>query len=178
MRKLDYYIAVSVDNFIAKPDGSVDGFLGEGDHIQPYIDSLRNYDTVLMGRSTYEFAYQFGLRKGQPVPMYGHMKQYVISSTIGAFDHPQIEVVSQDVSTFLANLKDQEGLDIYLCGGGTLAAYLIEHGLIDRLILKRNPVLFGDGIPLFHTLGKEQPVNLENCIVYGSGVIFEHYSVT
>jgi len=55
MRKLIYHVGTTLDNFICQEDGSIGGFLAEGDHIADYLDSLKHYDTVLMGKSTYEF---------------------------------------------------------------------------------------------------------------------------
>jgi dihydrofolate reductase len=54
MRKLKYYVACSVDGFIAHTDGSFDGFLPEGQHVQGFLDSYKWFDVVLMGRKTYD----------------------------------------------------------------------------------------------------------------------------
>ncbi|PKL30446.1 MAG: dihydrofolate reductase, partial [Spirochaetae bacterium HGW-Spirochaetae-10] len=54
MRKLIYHVAVTVDGFIARKNGSVDGFLMQGDHVDAYLEHLKDYDTVVMGRRTYE----------------------------------------------------------------------------------------------------------------------------
>ena len=61
MKKLIYHVGTTLDNFICQEDGSIVGFLADGDHIPDYLESLKNYDTVLMGKSTYEFGYGFGL---------------------------------------------------------------------------------------------------------------------
>ncbi len=73
MRVLTYHVALTVDGFIAHEDGSIDGFVPEGEHVTEHLESLRNdYDVVLMGRRTDEFGFQYGVT--DPYPW---MKQYV-----------------------------------------------------------------------------------------------------
>jgi len=174
-RKLTYYVAVTVDNYIAHTDGRVDGFLTEGQHIPDYITSLRDYDTVIMGKNTYEWGYAYGVTPGEPVPLYGHMMQYVLSQSMPEYHHPHLQVIAQNPAEFVRGLKDKSGGQIYLCGGGALAGYLLEHHLIDDLILKVNPVLFGAGIPLFGKSTHQISLSLYNIKVYSNGVTFNHY---
>lgn len=157
MRELIYYVAVSMDGYIAGPDGQFDAFLMEGDHMQGinegYADTIPTafaaslgldqsggrFDTVLMGSATWGV----GLPH-HPSP-YGHLAQYV-------FTHrPQqpvegVTFTDRDPVALVRELKEQPGKDIWLCGGGRLAGQLI--GEIDRFLLKRQPVLFVNGIPL------------------------------
>ncbi|MCL4256353.1 MAG: dihydrofolate reductase family protein [Anaerolineae bacterium] len=176
-RKLIYYVATTVDQFIAHADGGVGGFLTEGEHIPDYMNSLRDYDTVIMGKNTYEFGYAYGLKAGEPVPTYGHMMQYVMSQTMPEYHHPQLQVIRQDPAEFVRGLKSQAGGQIYLCGGGALAGYLLDHALIDDLIVKVNPVLFGDGIPLFGESKRQVGLIYRHSKIYPTGVIFTHYVI-
>jgi dihydrofolate reductase len=83
MRKLVYHVGTSLDNYISREDGSVEGFLWEGDHVDDYVASLKAYDTVLMGKTTYEWGIKFGgLEPGQTA--YPWMKNYVFSKTLGS----------------------------------------------------------------------------------------------
>lgn len=175
-RKLTYYIAVSVDNYIAHSDGSVDGFLTEGQHILDYIQSLDNYDAVIMGKNTYQWGFDHGITPGQPVPLYAHMKQYVMSKSMPESGHPDLQIVRQDPAKFVADLKTQHGGNIYLCGGGRLAGHLLKHQLIDSIILKVNPVLFGQGIPLFANTDKPLDLSLCSCKVYPTGAMMLEYT--
>lgn len=158
MRELVYYVAVSLDGFIAAPDGSFDAFLAEGDHMRvildEYADALptaaaqhlgveqtgRRFGTVLMGANTYAV----GL-PAMPSP-YSHLEQFVLTSR----PHDPVDGVtftSDDPVSLARDLKKQDGSDIWLCGGGLLAGQLLPE--INRLVLKRNPVVLGDGIGLF-----------------------------
>jgi dihydrofolate reductase len=99
-------------------------------------------DTVLMGRGTYEA----GLAVGVTSP-YAHMRQYVVSSTLGRIDDPKVELVESDPIGLVRRRKAESGGDIWLCGGGRLAAQLL--GELDELIIKSYPVVAGGGVPVF-----------------------------
>lgn len=176
-RKVVYYVAVTLDQYIAHEDETIDGFLAEGHHIPDYMKSLRDYDTVLMGRRTYEWGYQWGVKPGEPSPTYAHMMQYVFSKSMDDYQHPQLQVVREEPAGFVRQLKAQEGGLIYLCGGGALAGHLLEHELIDELIFKVNPVVFGSGIPVFGESRKGFTLSMLDTKVYNNGVIFLHYAI-
>lgn len=177
MRALVYHVASSLDGYIAKPDGSVHGFVNEGQHIPDYLNSLKTYDTVIMGRKTYEFAYGFGLKPGEVPPFYTHMRNYVLSSTLQVDAQEGLEIVRENFLPFIQKLKEETGTDIYLCGGGHLAGLLLDHGLIDKVILKMNPVIFGEGIPLFGQSTKEMSWKLMDSMTYDSGVSLLTFSL-
>lgn len=173
MRKLKYHVAITLDGFIAHTDHTIDGFLAEGDHVTDYLDSLKtDYDIVLMGRRTYEFGFQFGVTNPYP-----WLKQYVLSQSMDRSPDPNVELVSENIIEFINGLKDGRGRDIYLCGGSELAASLFEEGLIDEIILKLNPVLFGEGIPMFAGRTRQTEIELKGSKVYESGVVLLRYGV-
>jgi dihydrofolate reductase len=173
MRKVIYHVAASVDGFIGHTDSSVDGFLQTGEHANDYLSALQNdYDVVLMGRKTYEFGLQFGV--SNPYPW---MKQYIFSSHLQQSPNANLELVNSDFVDLLESLKAESGKDLYLCGGGGLAATFLAANLIDELIIKLNPVLFGTGIPLFRQTTQTVALNLLRTKVYSSGVVLLHYAV-
>ncbi|MBF6173764.1 dihydrofolate reductase family protein [Nocardia blacklockiae] len=160
MRKLTYYVASTIDGFIATEDGSVDFFPVGGDH-QPAItaqypetlpakvreslgiDKANSYfDTVLMGRKTHDF----GVRTGTSSP-YSHLRQYVVSTTLPENPAPDVELISADPLERVRELKREKGVGIWLCGGGELAQELLPE--IDQVFLKLYPIVLGRGRPLF-----------------------------
>ncbi|WP_330183498.1 dihydrofolate reductase [Nocardia sp. NBC_01503] len=162
MRKLAYYVGVSLDGYISGPKGEAD-FYPVGDDMvawmsEQYPEVLpthvrkavgvavdtpnRAFDTILMGRSTYDPALELGITSP-----YEHMKQYVFSRTLRAADYPGVEITDTDPVALVRHLKTQPGLDIWLCGGGNLASQLIDE--VDRLIIKSYPVIAGSGIAAF-----------------------------
>lgn len=173
MRKMKYYVAVSVDNFIAHEDGSWDGFLTEGEAVTDYLESLKTwFDAVLMGRKTYEIALKVGVTNP-----YSYLKQYVFSRTMKESPDENVELVSENIVEFVRKLKNETGKDIYLCGGADLATMLFSENLIDEIILKLNPVLLGSGIPLFSGVIKQTALELTDSKIYENGVVLLFYRV-
>ncbi|MEC5179722.1 dihydrofolate reductase family protein [Arthrobacter sp. CG_A4] len=160
MRRLVYYVATSIDGFIADPAGDVACFPVQSEtlanifarypetcpgHLRETFgvtEAPRRFDTVIMGRRTHAPAVAAGLASGA----YPHLRQIVVAHQ----DLPEpsgVEVMGGDIAVQIAELKNEPGLDIWLCGGGELAGQLVD--LIDEIQLKINPVLLGSGIPLF-----------------------------
>jgi len=157
MRRIIYYVATTIDGYISGPNEDISRFTASGDGVEQYLDDLKAFDTVIMGRRTYEFGYKFGLIPGQLA--YPHMKHYIFSSTL-RLKHCEkgLEVVNLDIN-IVEELQKEEGSDIYLCGGGEFAGWLHENEMIDILKIKLNPILLGQGVRLFGNSTK--PVNLE-----------------
>jgi len=175
MRNINYHIATTIDGYICHEDGSIDGFLMEGEHADEFIESLENYDTVLMGSRTYEFGFQFGLEEGQPA--YPRLKHYVFSHSLSFESSNSVTLVKTSASDIVRELKKVEGKDIWVCGGGELAGYLIDNSLIDKLTLKINPVVFGSGRKLFGNSKKNVNVNLLASKSYSNGVVLNEYNI-
>ena len=145
--RIVYYVAVSLDGFICGENEDISLFVGEGSGVTRYLADLQHFKTVIMGRKTYEFGYAFGLPPGQPP--YPHMEHYIFSETL-SFDnpHPQVHIEKRNIER-VKEIRDASETDVYLCGGGVFAGWLLEHGLIDRLKIKLNPVVLGSGTSLF-----------------------------
>jgi dihydrofolate reductase len=165
MRKLVYYVATTLDGFIAGPEGgdpSGNEFFPVTEDlvqfiVEHYPETLpaparaamgvdgpgAAFDTVLEGRASYEDGVAAGLPDAYP-----HLRHLVFSRTLAQAADPRIEVVRDDALARVRELKSEDGLDIWLVGGGTLAHALLPE--IDRLVLKVNPSIIGNGIPLFN----------------------------
>lgn len=185
MRELIYYVAVSLDGCIASADGGFDAFPTEGDHMAvvlgEYADALpahvlraaginppgTRFDTVIQGWTSYSVALDAGIERP-----YAHLREIV--ATRRHTDPPEGVTFTADALATVRALKREEGLGIYLCGGGALAGALLPE--IDRLVLKRNPVVLPGGIPM---LGREPSApaafSLESERVFDSGVVISDY---
>ena len=147
MRPIIYYVATSLDGYICGPNADISGFVATGKGVEQYLQDLQAFDTVIMGRKTYEFGYEFGLQPGQPA--YPQMRHFIFSKSLTFTDpHEKVKVCPLDLS-IIRDLKAEEGSPIYLCGGGEFAGWLLDHQLIDILKIKLNPFIQGAGVPLF-----------------------------
>jgi dihydrofolate reductase len=88
---------MTLDHFVAHEDGSLDGFLSEGDHVAEYLHRLQGFDTVVMGRGTYEFGYRCGLKPGARV--YPHMRHYIFSTRLRLGADAEVTVVDRESSS-------------------------------------------------------------------------------
>ena len=172
MQDLIYDVAVSADGFICGADGDVALFPQEGAVVEDYLVRLRSYAVALMGRRTYEFGYAHGLSPGRnPYPW---MRSAVVSATLHLPGDAEVEVWRPDgLAQRVAALKHEAPGPVYLCGGGILAGSLLAQGLIDRLRLKRAPVLYGAGVPLFGPGAGPLAPSLAAQVVHGDGVVFQ-----
>ncbi|MBW5425976.1 dihydrofolate reductase [Streptomyces sp. BG9H] len=193
MRKLVYFIAVSLDGFIAGPDGSdptgPDGFWPFAEdyvqHLaQTYPETLPaparqalgltgegcHFDTILEGRRTY----MIGVDAGIP-DCYPHLRHLVFTRTLTESPDPHVELVATDPVAKVRELKREDGKDIWLCGGGELAGTL--RGEIDRLVVKLAPMTLGSGTPLFSAKTAFEPTLYErtDTVLLDSGSVFLTY---
>ncbi|RYB96567.1 dihydrofolate reductase [Nocardioides glacieisoli] len=164
MRRLVYFVAVTLDGFIAGPDGgdpSGSEFLPVTPDLVEHLvaswpetlpgparDAMgisgpgSRFDTVVEGRGSYDLGLAAGLTDAYP-----HLRHLVVSRSLAGRDDLPVEVVDGDPVERVRELKAEEGSDIWLVGGGTLAHALLPE--IDRLVLKVNPSVIGDGVRLF-----------------------------
>ncbi|MBS2011757.1 MAG: dihydrofolate reductase family protein [Deltaproteobacteria bacterium] len=172
MQRVIYLVATTIDGRIARPDGSFDIFLNEGDHVADYQAALHTFDCVVMGRSTYEV----GLRLGVTNP-YPWLETYVVSRTMSESPDPAVTLVKDDPVGLVRTLKERPGRGVYVCGGGRLASALLEGGVVDEIVLKQNPVIAGVGIPVFADMERSTRLELADCKVHASGVVVIRYRV-
>lgn len=177
MRSIIYHVAVTMDGFIAKNDGTTPGFSNEGEHVTDYLNALKEYDDTIMGRKTYEYGYQYGLKPGQPA--YPHMNHHIFSQSLDFEEkHDQVNVVKASQLDYLQDLRESQGSPIYLCGGGAFAGFLLKQQLIDEVILKQNPIIYGTGISLFgHTCCAHLELKEVGHVAYENGMQVLHWKI-
>ncbi|GAA0179532.1 dihydrofolate reductase family protein [Clostridium sediminicola] len=147
-RSIILYIAVSLDGYIAKANGAVDWLGGESDNPNidnGYEDFYKTIDTVVMGRTTYE---QVINELSPDVWVYEGKKCYVATTRKSEIDD-RAEFITEDIALFVNKLKEEQGKDIWLVGGGKLIDQFIKKDLIDKYVVTIIPTILGDGIPLF-----------------------------
>jgi dihydrofolate reductase len=168
--RITYYVAASVDGFIATPDGGVgwlDDFNGTGEDYG-YAAFLGSVDALLIGSSTYEQVLTFG-----PWP-YADLPTWVFSQRAIEPAGSSVTVTDADPTDVGAEL-DARGVEhAWLVGGGRLAQSFRARGLITDLIVSVMPVVLGAGVPLFAP-GEPTPLELVSSEAFPGGVVQSHY---
>lgn len=144
-RKIVLYIAMSLDGYIARKDGTLDWLPDPGDIDMGYDDFYDTIDTVVMGAATYEQI----INELSPDVWPYEGKQCFVATTKNRTSDKRTTFISEDIAGFVSKLKQQPGKDIWLVGGGKLVDPFIKQNVIDQYIITVMPTILGDGIPLF-----------------------------
>jgi dihydrofolate reductase len=188
VRNLTYYIGTTLDGYAAGPGGEIDFYPVSEDHLAHMVEEYpevlpthvraelgadganRRFDAILMGRTTYAPAVEQGLTSP-----YSHLHQYVASTTMHHSPDPEVTIVTDALAT-VRELKQEDGLDIYLAGGGRLAGSVRDE--IDELIVKVYPVLAGQGVSMFAGDFVPRRFDLTDQHSFSSGVVVLSYTRT
>ena len=171
MSEIVYYVAASLDGYIATPDGGVEWlapFEGTGEDYG-YAEFFGSVDSVLLGRRTYEKSLGFGEwpYPGKPC--------WVFSRRDRAIPRADILVTAQSPMRVASELEERGLRRAWLVGGGQLAAAFREHGLISEYVISVVPVFIGAGVPLFAPGGPRENLKLADAKYYPNGVVQLRY---
>jgi dihydrofolate reductase len=176
MRKVIFGGASSLDNFFARPDGSVDWLVWDDEVSRIMANFWPRIDCIVMGRKTYEVSLAMTSGDEAKNP-YGNIRTIVFSRTLEAGSASGVEIVNEDAGEFVRELKQQGGKDICILGGGDLASSLFEAGVIDEVGMNIQPVLLGAGIPAFYPMDRQVDLELIECRSLKSGSVYVTYRV-
>ena len=171
MRLVRYGGAMSLDGYIAGPNGEYDWIVMDPD--MDFSKMMAEFDTFLIGRKTFEAMARMG---GEAPPAPG-IQNIVFSRTLKAADYPDI-VLETDAERVVTELRAKPGKDIALFGGGELFRSLLAAGLVDRIEMAVIPVLLGGGIPLLPSPADRAKLKLRNQRVYEkTGAVSLEYDI-
>lgn len=185
MRKLVLFMHVSLDGFVAGPEGEME-WINVDSEMFDYAGRLTGgADTALYGRRTFELMESYWpAAADQPGATqhdithsrwYNNVDKVVVSATLKPEGLTHTEVVASGITEAITALKQKEGKDILMFGSPSVARLLMQEQLIDDYWLFVNPVLLGHGIPLFGKLQERISLALQERKVFSSGVVGLHY---
>ena len=169
-RRVRYQVAMSLDGFIAGPNGEADWII-----MDPEIDFnafYSQFDTLLMGRRSFE-----AMKAAGGGPSMPGMQVFVFSRTLRQEDNPDVAIVDNPEKV-IAELRAKPGKDVWLWGGGAVFRSLVELELVDTVEVAVIPVLLGEGVPLLPAPTGRVTLNLTGHRLYAkTGIMLLEYAV-
>lgn len=173
MKKVILDLAVTLDGFIEGPNGEIDWCIMDED--MDFHGFLSDIDTIFYGRVSYDTWGNFqpdATASAAEKKLWQEVhskKKYVFSTQLK--QEPEATFVNSEIPDMVAQLKKQEGRNIWLYGGASLIRTFIKFDLIDRYRLSVHPIVLGRGKPLFEDLRKRIPLKLIKTDTFKSGVV-------
>jgi len=170
MKRIRYRVAMSLDGYIAGPNGEADWIVSDPE--VNFAEIWAQFDTLLMGRRTYEPA-----AAGLGEAAFAGVTVFVASRTMRSADHPNITILSELTRDKLQAVRDQSRKDVWLFGGGAVFRSLLEIRQVDTVEVSIMPVLLGGGVMLLPPPSQTAKLKLSEKKVYGSGIVSLVYDV-
>ncbi|MBI3901899.1 MAG: dihydrofolate reductase family protein [Nitrosomonadales bacterium] len=190
MRKIVSFLHVSLDGFVASTDEGMAslGWISISDDLFEYVEQrIQQTDTALYGRNTYQMMESYWLTAAEkPNPSrhdiehsrwYKNARKIVLSKTLEEKNHVNTKIISSDLTSELNKLKQGTGSEILMFGSPTATHALMAENLIDEYWLFINPILLGQGVPLFKNIKDRTALTLLKSKVFASGVVCLHYEL-
>ncbi|WP_128546142.1 dihydrofolate reductase family protein [Larkinella soli] len=181
MRKLKLQVQLSIDGFIAGPNGEMDWLTWDWDEeLKQYVGDLTEpVDCILLGQNLGPgFIQAWSERASDPeaadpsAHKFNDTPKIIFSRTLEPGDWKNAVIERGDVTEAVRRLKQQEGGDLIAYGGARFVSSLIAAGLIDDLHLFVNPTALGQGMPIF--IGRT-PLRLAEAKAFSCGIVVHHY---
>jgi dihydrofolate reductase len=173
-RKVVVYVATSVDGYIARADGDV-GWLERKEASGDYglRAFLRTIDTIVWGRTTYEFALAHG-----GLGIFGSQVDHYVFTAVDRRDtYEKVEFVHEPVREFVARLRARPGKNVWLMGGARIIGSFLDASAVDEFMIHVIPTLIGEGIPLSAPVPRTVGLSLVSTRRYPDGVVRLTYQV-
>lgn len=184
MRKLKLQVQISIDGFIAGPNGGMDWLEWNwSEDIKKYVEAITEpVDQIILGRKLAEgFIPTWEARAQEPggaeegAVKFNETPKVVFTKKMETTDWKNTEL-AHNLEQDIAKLKGSEGGDLIAYGGGTLVSSLIAAGLIDEFYLFVNPVALGKGMPIFEGLNTMQKLKLTEARQFDCGITLLYYT--
>lgn len=185
MKKLIFFMHSSLDGFVAGPKGEMD-WINIDEEMFDFVATMTDKaDTALYGRVTYEMMQNYwpnaGIQPGatkhdkEHSAWYNKVSKIVLSTTLSEKGLENTSVIGSQLADNIDKIKNQDGKNILIFGSPAASHSLIGLGLVDEFWIFVNPVLLGEGIPLFKGVTGTTKLRLTETKTFSCGVIALHY---
>jgi dihydrofolate reductase len=181
MRKVILYMMVTLDGFFEGPNGEIDWHNVDQEFNELAIEQLDSVDILLFGRKTYELMASYwptpAATTDDPIvaDKMNRLPKIVFSKTLSSVEWQNTRLVKENVAEEVAKLKHQPGKDLIIFGSSDLAVTFIQHGLLDEFRIMVNPVVLGNGKPLFKGIKDRLNLKLLKTKTFRSGNVLLYY---
>jgi dihydrofolate reductase len=185
MRKLVSFMHISLDGFTTNSKEQIDWILADQEMFDIAGQQILKSDTALYGRGTYQIMEAYWPSAAdQPnatkhdiehSAWYNSVQKIVVSKTLNRSETMNAKIISENLPDEIRKLKKEDGKEIIMFGSPTLTCSLMEENLIDEYWLFINPIMLGQGKPLFKNLSHEIKLTLLKSKIFASGVVCLQY---
>ena len=170
MRNVILNLAVTLDGYIAGPNGEYDWCLTDQDY--GLSEFFKRIDSIFVGRKSYEMS--LGMEEG--ISGFPKFKEYVFSRTLNSVKEGATLVKGNTLDE-VTKIKNEPGKDIWLFGGADLTSSLMNLGLVDEIGMAVHPIILGAGKPLFSSIKERIHLNLADTKSYSTGLVYLTYTL-
>ena len=188
MRKVISFMHVSLDGFVAGPNGEMDWIQVDDDIFEYATEATRSADLALYGRTTYQMMDAYWPTAADRPTATKHDKEHsawynkvdkiVLSKSMAGQHIPKVTIVSKDLRPQISKFKEMAGGDIVIFGSPGAVHSLMKEDLVDEIWLFVNPVLLGIGVPMFKDIDRRKKLRLLADARFPSGVVSLKYAVS
>jgi dihydrofolate reductase len=187
MRKIISFVHLSLDGFVASTSGGLD-WVSITEELFDHVEQrIKQTDTALYGRVTYQMmeAYWPTAAEQPNASKHDHehsrwyktARKIVLSKTLDDKELSNTKIIREHISEEINKLKQEAGSEVLVFGSPSATHALMAEDLIDEYWLFSNPVLLGQGIPLFKNIKDRTKLKLVTSKTFASGVVCLHYEV-
>ena len=185
MRKVILSNVVTLDGFFEGPNKELDWHIVDEEFNQYAIDLLSNVDALLFGRVTYQLMADYWPAAAtnpstsksdlEIADKMNNLPKIVFSKTLQQVEWNNSRLVKDNIAQEISKMKQQSGKDMVIFGSGSIVSTFMQHGLIDEYRIIVNPVVLGNGKPLFKGINDKQNLKLLKTRVFDSGIVILFY---
>lgn len=185
MKKLKLQVQISLDGFIAGPNGEMDFMVWDwDDELKEYVSKLTDsIDCIVLGRKLAEgfIPHWAGVASDKnnsdqkAGEFFTKTKKIVFTKTLEESPWESAQIEKRNLPESINELKKEEGKDLIAYGGGEFVSSLIKEDLIDEYYLFVNPSAVGKGISIFAGLSENKKLHLKNSTAFKCGIVINEY---